>query len=137
MEVSHVARHSARACVKCRKPGHSARSMLMLGCWAGGVGPESVRAAKGCVLACAPQVAGRTNDAAGDGTTTASVLAREMIHYGLQVGGPFPACHAVLGQAIAARCTIHATAAGKKRAIHQGEPLWHGEGWFTPGACRQ
>jgi chaperonin GroEL (HSP60 family) len=33
-------------------------------------------------------VAGRTNDAAGDGTTTASVLAREMIHYGLQVGEP-------------------------------------------------
>ena len=31
------------------------------------------------------QVAGRTNDAAGDGTTTASVLARELIHYGLQV----------------------------------------------------
>ncbi len=31
------------------------------------------------------QVAGRTNDAAGDGTTTASVLAREMIHFGLQV----------------------------------------------------
>ena len=31
------------------------------------------------------QVAGRTNDAAGDGTTTASVLAREMILYGLQV----------------------------------------------------
>jgi chaperonin GroEL (HSP60 family) len=31
------------------------------------------------------QVAGRTNDAAGDGTTTASVLARDMIHYGLQV----------------------------------------------------
>eukprot|EP00884_Botryococcus_braunii_P006189 jgi/Botrbrau1/15571/Bobra.33_1s0002.1 len=30
------------------------------------------------------EVAGRTNDAAGDGTTTASVLAREMIHYGLQ-----------------------------------------------------
>ena len=30
------------------------------------------------------QVAGRTNDAAGDGTTTASVLAREMIHFGLQ-----------------------------------------------------
>ncbi len=30
------------------------------------------------------QVAGRTNDAAGDGTTTASVLARDMIHYGLQ-----------------------------------------------------
>jgi chaperonin GroL len=30
-------------------------------------------------------VAGRTNDAAGDGTTTASVLAREMIHFGLQV----------------------------------------------------
>jgi hypothetical protein len=29
-------------------------------------------------------VAGRTNDSAGDGTTTASVLAREMIHYGLQ-----------------------------------------------------
>jgi len=33
------------------------------------------------------EVAGRTNDAAGDGTTTASVLAREMITYGLQVGG--------------------------------------------------
>ena len=31
------------------------------------------------------QVAGRTNDAAGDGTTTASVLARELIHFGLQV----------------------------------------------------
>ena len=31
------------------------------------------------------QVAGRTNDAAGDGTTTASVLAREMIRFGLQV----------------------------------------------------
>ena len=31
------------------------------------------------------QVAGRTNDSAGDGTTTASVLARDMIHYGLQV----------------------------------------------------
>ena len=31
------------------------------------------------------EVAGRTNDAAGDGTTTASVLAREMITYGLQV----------------------------------------------------
>eukprot|EP00887_Chlorella_sp_A99_P002510 scaffold6.g2510.t1 len=30
------------------------------------------------------QVAGRTNDAAGDGTTTATVLAREMIRYGLQ-----------------------------------------------------
>ena len=29
-------------------------------------------------------MAGRTNDAAGDGTTTATVLAREMIHYGLQ-----------------------------------------------------
>jgi chaperonin GroEL (HSP60 family) len=32
------------------------------------------------------EVAGRTNDSAGDGTTTASVLAREIIHYGLQVG---------------------------------------------------
>lgn len=32
------------------------------------------------------EVAGRTNDSAGDGTTTASVLAREMIHFGLQVG---------------------------------------------------
>lgn len=32
------------------------------------------------------QVAGRTNDAAGDGTTTATVLAREMIRFGLQVG---------------------------------------------------
>ncbi|KAL6747183.1 chaperonin 60A [Haematococcus lacustris] len=31
------------------------------------------------------EVAGRTNDSAGDGTTTASVLAREMIHFGLQV----------------------------------------------------
>ena len=30
------------------------------------------------------EVAGRTNDAAGDGTTTASVLAREIITYGLQ-----------------------------------------------------
>lgn len=30
------------------------------------------------------EVAGRTNDTAGDGTTTASVLAREMIHFGLQ-----------------------------------------------------
>ena len=30
------------------------------------------------------QVAGRTNDSAGDGTTTASVLAREIIHFGLQ-----------------------------------------------------
>ncbi len=49
-----------------------------------------------CLTMCAPfchstlslsflsQVAGRTNDSAGDGTTTASVLAREMIHYGLQ-----------------------------------------------------
>jgi chaperonin GroEL (HSP60 family) len=31
------------------------------------------------------QVAGRTNDSAGDGTTTAACLAREMIHFGLQV----------------------------------------------------
>ena len=30
------------------------------------------------------EVAGRTNDSAGDGTTTASVLAREMIMFGLQ-----------------------------------------------------
>lgn len=30
------------------------------------------------------QVAGKTNDVAGDGTTTASVLARELIKYGLQ-----------------------------------------------------
>uniref|UniRef100_A0A7R9V7G2 Uncharacterized protein n=1 Tax=Chlamydomonas euryale TaxID=1486919 RepID=A0A7R9V7G2_9CHLO len=30
------------------------------------------------------EVAGRTNDSAGDGTTTASILAREMIHLGLQ-----------------------------------------------------
>lgn len=36
------------------------------------------------VLRCPVQVAGRTNDSAGDGTTTASVLAREMIHFGLQ-----------------------------------------------------
>jgi chaperonin GroEL (HSP60 family) len=35
------------------------------------------------VLCCGVQVAGRTNDSAGDGTTTASVLAREMIHFGL------------------------------------------------------
>jgi hypothetical protein len=38
------------------------------------------------------QVAGRTNDSAGDGTTTASVLAREIIHYGLQVGSWFSIC---------------------------------------------
>lgn len=31
------------------------------------------------------QVAGRTNDAAGDGTTTACVLAAEIIKYGIQV----------------------------------------------------
>ena len=31
------------------------------------------------------QVAGRTNDSAGDGTTTASVLAKELILLGLQV----------------------------------------------------
>lgn len=31
------------------------------------------------------EVAGRTNDAAGDGTTTAAVLARELIYHGLQV----------------------------------------------------
>lgn len=30
------------------------------------------------------EVAGRTNDSAGDGTTTASVLARELIRFGLQ-----------------------------------------------------
>eukprot|EP00217_Crustomastix_stigmatica_P010102 CAMPEP_0183796432 /NCGR_PEP_ID=MMETSP0803_2-20130417/10658_1 /TAXON_ID=195967 /ORGANISM="Crustomastix stigmata, Strain CCMP3273" /LENGTH=589 /DNA_ID=CAMNT_0026041067 /DNA_START=43 /DNA_END=1812 /DNA_ORIENTATION=- len=30
------------------------------------------------------EVAGRTNDSAGDGTTTASVLARELIRYGMQ-----------------------------------------------------
>lgn len=30
------------------------------------------------------QVAGRTNDSAGDGTTTASILARDMIKYGMQ-----------------------------------------------------
>ena len=29
-------------------------------------------------------MAGRTNDAAGDGTTTAAVLARDMVHFGLQ-----------------------------------------------------
>lgn len=33
------------------------------------------------------QVAGRTNDSAGDGTTTAAVLAREMIRFGLMVRG--------------------------------------------------
>jgi chaperonin GroEL (HSP60 family) len=37
------------------------------------------------IFLCCAQVAGRTNDSAGDGTTTASVLAREMIHFGLQV----------------------------------------------------
>jgi chaperonin GroEL (HSP60 family) len=30
------------------------------------------------------EVAGRTNDSAGDGTTTASVLARELIKYGMR-----------------------------------------------------
>jgi chaperonin GroEL (HSP60 family) len=30
------------------------------------------------------EVAGKTNDSAGDGTTTASVLARELIKFGLQ-----------------------------------------------------
>lgn len=30
------------------------------------------------------EVAGRTNDSAGDGTTTAAILAKDMIHYGLQ-----------------------------------------------------
>jgi chaperonin GroEL (HSP60 family) len=30
------------------------------------------------------QVAGRTNDSAGDGTTTASILARDMIKFGMQ-----------------------------------------------------
>ena len=30
------------------------------------------------------QVAGRTNDAAGDGTTTACILAREIIKFGMQ-----------------------------------------------------
>lgn len=29
-------------------------------------------------------MAGRTNDAAGDGTTTASILARDMIKFGMQ-----------------------------------------------------
>ncbi len=40
------------------------------------------------------QVAGRTNDSAGDGTTTASVLAREMIQFGLQVraASHIPSC---------------------------------------------
>ena len=32
---------------------------------------------------CASQVASKTNDSAGDGTTTASVLAREIIRLGL------------------------------------------------------
>merc|ERR1712023_495490 len=30
------------------------------------------------------EVAGRTNDSAGDGTTTASILARELVKFGLQ-----------------------------------------------------
>ncbi|KAL4854744.1 RuBisCO large subunit-binding protein subunit alpha [Chlorella vulgaris] len=40
------------------------------------------------------EVAGRTNDAAGDGTTTATVLAREMIRFGLQnvTAGANPIC---------------------------------------------
>ena len=39
-------------------------------------------------------MAGRTNDSAGDGTTTASVLAREIIHFGLQAvtSGANPVC---------------------------------------------
>lgn len=40
------------------------------------------------------EVAGRTNDSAGDGTTTAAVLAREMIHFGLQVR--FAACITIM-----------------------------------------
>ncbi len=40
------------------------------------------------IAACEIQVAGRTNDAAGDGTTTAAVLARELIYHGLQVSLP-------------------------------------------------
>ncbi|KAI7845975.1 hypothetical protein COHA_000520 [Chlorella ohadii] len=38
------------------------------------------------------EVAGRTNDAAGDGTTTATVLAREMIRFGLQASWPADMC---------------------------------------------
>ena len=45
----------------------------------------ALRLVKSRPLTALMQVAGRTNDAAGDGTTTASVLARDMIHYGLQV----------------------------------------------------
>lgn len=37
------------------------------------------------LFACPLQVAGRTNDAAGDGTTTACVLAAELVKYGIQV----------------------------------------------------
>lgn len=45
---------------------------------------ESRSCANSSIAPRAAQVAGRTNDAAGDGTTTATVLAREMIRYGLQ-----------------------------------------------------
>ncbi len=65
--------------------------ILMCGCkWHSHslVGCESVVSyPQTCIL----QVAGRTNDAAGDGTTTASVLARELIHFGLQVRLSMPA----------------------------------------------
>lgn len=60
------------------------------------------RVVQRAVLCCGVlQVAGRTNDSAGDGTTTASVLAREMIHFGLQVrsvggGALCSACRRVL-----------------------------------------
>ena len=36
------------------------------------------------MASCLLQVAGKTNDSAGDGTTTASILARDLIMFGLQ-----------------------------------------------------
>lgn len=55
-------------------------------------------------------MAGRTNDAAGDGTTTATVLAREMIRFGLQVGW----------QSFAAKSVI----AAKLVIVARFQPAW-------------
>lgn len=58
----------------------------MLGCWCERHrGPGCEASKGGVVVQLIKEVAGRTNDSAGDGTTTASVLAREIIHFGLQV----------------------------------------------------
>jgi hypothetical protein len=56
------------------------------------------------------QVAGRTNDSAGDGTTTASVLARDMIHFGLQVRNKQGGCQwnrRVAAESWQALCLLH------------------------------